>query len=421
MCYSCALSLSVIRGMQEEEARERREAEFDFVSAAYDDTEAWVTDCAVVRRLRSDNVSFLMELQWAKLYPAQGSLDASVRLENGRGFSKAAHDAVPDLLRVCREAAEEAEEEAIFAVFARAQEWLDDTWPALLSASAADAPPPEDTTTTKEPMSPCSLTRNLIYSHHIISSVKRADIKRLASELHLTGYMKIGWPGILLLEGNDADCIEFYDAIRRWAWQYLVLRGEMKETAVSSPSSLESQRKFHAFLEVESMSVVADHCRQVGLEALFRTSMKQYDDEAIVAGTESFFGALVHVDHMNNGKAYRKWLRRTCGSHSVRLLLKECGSRPLFVVGLLARTEDAVAAVLKQWRTRKVDVCAAGTPCYERQMKVLVQGPLTGPWILDDDDALTEDSLYTTKEKLAEMLHASGGFKQWIDALKELR
>jgi len=76
------------------------------------------------------------------------------------------------------------------------------------------------------------------------------------------------------------------------------------------------------------MSKVASHCRQVGLESLFMTSMKLYDhesgnnDEDENVG-DNLYSALICVDHMNDGKGYRKWLRKTCIESDVLLLLKQ--------------------------------------------------------------------------------------------------
>jgi hypothetical protein len=71
------------------------------------------------------------------------------------------------------------------------------------------------------------------------------------------------------------------------------------------------------------MSIVADACRQANLESLFKTSMKIYDnniDEStnndempnstfnIIINNQTLI--LMYVDHMNNGKGYRKWSRK---------------------------------------------------------------------------------------------------------------
>ena len=187
---------------------------------------------------------------------------------------KSAWDALPSLLEACRdEAASLRGSEAVLTVLSRADEWIQEEWPNLCTQY--------QTTTNVQKLqedaepSSCStqrLGRRLIYSHHLISKVKRADIKDLASHYELTGYMKIGWPGIIVIEGLEENCISFYDDIRGWAWKYLVVRGEQLEQGMAN-------RKFDSFLETDDMSVVAEHCRQVGLEALFKTSMKVYDTQ----------------------------------------------------------------------------------------------------------------------------------------------
>jgi Protein of unknown function (DUF1115) len=198
--------------------------------------------------------------------------------------------------------------EAVLAVLAHADEWVaNGEWEA--EASEAYSTPTlsrgggemmqESLVTVRSPPTDnlvrIVFARRLIYSHHIISKVKRSDIMEWAAYYQLTGYMKIGWPGLLIIEGREEDCVEFYNLIRRWNWQYLVVRGEQREqllvTTTSDPQQQEEttlktgvvqeHRVFTAFVEeVEEMSTVAQHCRDVGLEALFRTSMKQYDSSS---------------------------------------------------------------------------------------------------------------------------------------------
>jgi hypothetical protein len=38
----------------------------------------------------------------------------------------------------------------------------------------------------------------------------------------------------------------------------------------------------------------------------------------------SLYGALVHVDHMNDAKQYRKWRCRPCADLDVWLLIRQC-------------------------------------------------------------------------------------------------
>jgi hypothetical protein len=203
-------------------------------------------------------------------------------------------------------------------------------------------------------------------------------------------------------------------------WQYLVLRGEMREE-LGKGVTVDANRKFADFREVECMSSVASHCRQAGLEWLFLTTLKIHANSAASKSNELPalpeqddipYGALMRVDHMNDGKAYRKWLRRTCNDIAVALLLKQCyltqdfsKSRPLIVVGL-----NSVTAVLKKRRTSRVDVNSKGKPCLERMMTVLVEGELRLdlPTSLDWDDLCSESSVNTSTEKLDNHIQLAG-------------
>ena len=235
----------------------------------------------------------------------------------------------------CRTEAESvAGQEAVLTVLSRADEWLASEWPAycVLDEETQE----HETKCDSEVASPkVILGRRLIYSHHLIAATKRADIRDLASHYNLTGYAKIGWPGIILIEGIEEDCIHFYDDIRGWSWKYLVVRGEQQEQ--------NGTRKFDSFVETDDMALVAEHCRKVGLEALFMTSMKVYHNgnEEGEEAEETLWGTLVLVDHMNDGKQYRKWLRKTSRQLDCLIFIQQCyqdyTSGRLSSLGWLAR------------------------------------------------------------------------------------
>jgi hypothetical protein len=194
-------------------------------------------------------------------------------------------NALPHLVGVAQDVADEnVGAEAVFAVLSRVEEWISQReWGQFFEVPSGEdrTRPNQGTLSSNSTTDTLTFGRRLIYSHHIISKIKRADIKALAADHQLTGYMKIGWPGILLVEGQDDDCITFYDTIRRWNWQYLVVRGEEQDRLVVSSSSqqaIQAHRKFSSFQEIDDMAILAKNCREVGLEALFRTSMKVYDN-----------------------------------------------------------------------------------------------------------------------------------------------
>ncbi|KAL3931753.1 MAG: hypothetical protein SGBAC_011159, partial [Bacillariaceae sp.] len=376
-----------------DECKERRDAELEFVESAYAPEEAFcereddTKPPIIIRKLmlldeessgsgdqQSSVVMLSMRLALPLDYPGHSPLQVELSIDQdgssaATNLMKAALNAIPSLNETCRSIAmEHQEEESVFLVFSQADEWIQDEWPNLWkeyrqnqgggrSNKNSGSPTSRD---KKQPSKNLVLGRRLIYSHHIISKVKRADMKSLASQYKLTGYMKIGWPGLLILEGLEEDCIAFYDEIRPWNWQYLVLRGEQQEILPAKGNGsdedddvlLKSHRKFELFLEVEDMSLVAQHCRQVGLENLFRTAMKVYDNSADAnegggdEGRRSKYGVLVHVDHMNNPKGYRKWLRRTSQETDCKILIKQSypnhdyNRRPKIVVGIVGDSRD---------------------------------------------------------------------------------
>ncbi|CAJ1934509.1 unnamed protein product [Cylindrotheca closterium] len=460
-----------------DECKERRDAELEFVESAYAPEEAYCERAddskkppIIVRKLKlldeesSDQqgsvIMLSMMLTLPLDYPIHSPLEVDVSLDQdgssagGKNATlmKAALNAIPRLNESCRSIAmEHQEEESVFIVFSQADEWIQDEWPNLCreyqqggGSNKSSQRNPHTTTKDKQQSKQLVLGRRLIYSHHIISKIKRGDMKSLASHYKLTGYMKIGWPGLLIIEGLEEDCIAFYDEIRPWNWQYLVLRGEQQEVVSKVKKNncegdeddvLQSHRKFERFLEVEDMSLVAQHCREVGLENLFRTSMKVYENEADDATTSEgewgeqsmSYGALVHVDHMNNQKGYRKWLRKTSQETNCKVLIKQSypnhdyNGRPKIVVGIIGDSRDQVGGFLKRWRTSKVDYDSRKIACYERQMTIVVEGDLPHYYYqiedngIDWNQSMSEESVNLPEENLAEYLQSIGG-DEWEEA-----
>ena len=503
-----------------DECRQRQEAELEFIASAYNPEEAWWeevekknTDGSEESNRRSVIVHRIIPLTlsssplpsspdegedvasssspsslWINLrltlphnYPhgklaVEGSVDGGGKGQTSSSLAlrlrKTAMDTLPALMDACNTVLNEClGEESVFPIFNAADEWISNEWPVIFRQAQESTQQRQQAQNSKSLTGTGSqnslskpkmntLGRRLIYSHHIISKKKRADIKNLVSDYNLTGYMKIGWPGLIIIEGHEVHCQQFYDDIRPWKWQYLVVRGEQQEDLVIQGTHdtgngegpvIDSLRKFPTFEEVDDMSVVATACREVGLEELFMTSMKQYrssdnssDGNSDVGGGgtssvtvdstnhdhrgQSMYGILVLVDHMNDGKGYRKWLRRTSGETNVFLLMKQYfpsddyTKRPTILVGVVGSQPDT-SNFMKRWRTSRVDVDSKGKACLERKMKVLAEGDLgkTGEEVTNicswDDDASTDEHFTTTYSQLDKLLQAIGGtdWAQQID------
>ena len=424
---------------EEEELEERRNAELEFISCAYAPEEAWCDKNAnglpeIRRRLKlpgeADNFSLLLTLHMPPGYPESQSLEISCSVEETKNASvaRAAYKAMPKLVEACREQAVVGEE-SVLVVLSRAEEWIEDNWSSYLCIEPAAAAEETTTSCIQNSLSSCTtiLGRRLIYSHHIISKIKRGDIHNLASDCKLTGYMKIGWPGLILIEGAEEDCVAFYDEIRPWCWKFLVVRGEQQERV----REVDTNRKFDEFIETDDMSRVAQHCREVGLEALFRTAMKVYDNSHDDVEEDdndvTLYGVLVYVDHMNDSKGYRKWLRKTAKEVDCFLVLKQSypnhdfSNRPLIIVAIVGEKE-LVQQFLQRWRTSRVDVDSRGKSCLERMMTVLMECPLdhTDLALVDWDEAQAEDSINVSSEQLHNLVASIGG-NGWNEALNNAR
>ncbi|CAE8601199.1 unnamed protein product, partial [Polarella glacialis] len=120
------------------------------------------------------------------------------------------------------------------------------------------------------------LGRRAMYSHHIINSGKRQAIKEWAAQLRLGGLAKIGWPGVIIVEGHEADVRRYVEALSHLKWKQFVVRGEQIDD-VDCDNSVESLRQLPVGVEEfadDDMSGFAARCRECGLDELFRMALK---------------------------------------------------------------------------------------------------------------------------------------------------
>ncbi|CAD7963759.1 unnamed protein product [Amoebophrya sp. A120] len=127
------------------------------------------------------------------------------------------------------------------------------------------------------------LGRRLMYSHHIRAPGKRRAIIECARQLNLSGFSKIGYPGVVLIEGEEDACDAYVNAIQRLRWKYFAVRGEEiveADDECLATGTINSLRKlplglFHEF-GPDEMNLLAAECRKYDLEDLFKTCMKIY-------------------------------------------------------------------------------------------------------------------------------------------------
>ncbi|WKX98729.1 hypothetical protein Q1695_013981 [Nippostrongylus brasiliensis] len=89
--------------------------------------------------------------------------------------------------------------------------------------------------------------RLYILSHHLLSTIKRANIIQMAKELDLSGFSTPGRPAAIVVEGKSLACDEFWKTVKSWQWKRITLRH-----SELLPSS--DDQRFVGFREIASTS-----------------------------------------------------------------------------------------------------------------------------------------------------------------------
>ncbi len=69
-----------------------------------------------------------------------------------------------------------------------------------------------------------TLYHALITSHHLISPTKRRNLQAWASQFCISGFAKVGYPGVIYCEGSKGDVEEFVGNVKRMQWLALKVR-----------------------------------------------------------------------------------------------------------------------------------------------------------------------------------------------------
>ena len=151
-------------------------------------------------------------------YPSSGVLDVKAAIQSANcshGVRKCALDALPELEELCMYEAKANEgEESIHQIFSLASGWANTDWYNMLSKQRS-----ESIDETKEFTSGSGgglsfeICVALVHTHHLVETDRIQHVKKNASKLSLGGYIKVGKPGFILVEGNEEDCINLVEVI----------------------------------------------------------------------------------------------------------------------------------------------------------------------------------------------------------------
>ncbi|CAB9506490.1 RWD domain containing [Seminavis robusta] len=165
-------------------------------------------------------------------YPSVAPLEVEASLAPEISPSVAARkvtmDALPDLVNVCRwEANGSIGSEALFNVFQTADEWVQNEWHGIqakrLPADASGKPCLPAAGATNGSL---QMARLLLSTHHLVDGEKINFVKMTASHYNLGGYIKVGYPGFILVEGLEDNCTFFVESLVQ---QRMKLRNKSKQ------------------------------------------------------------------------------------------------------------------------------------------------------------------------------------------------
>jgi hypothetical protein len=146
------------------------------------------------------------------------------------------------------------------------------------AAASPDASAPAAAAAEEEAGS--RIARRLIWFHHIKAPSKRRDAKAWAKELALGGFVKPGYPGVILVEGRRDAADEYVDRLKRLRWKAMAVRvAEEEEGEEEGGEEGRSRRRlpetFRELAETGGLSELGEALREAGLERLMQAVLKQ--------------------------------------------------------------------------------------------------------------------------------------------------
>lgn len=109
----------------------------------------------------------------------------------------------------------------------------------------------------------------LFTSHHLISPNKRRSLQQWSSSLSLTGFAKVGYPGVIYAQGDRQNIEEFVENVKAMQWLALKVRfieplQQLEgETAPILGDGIDGQPRWKEFQKVGK---VVEQMRRIGRE-----------------------------------------------------------------------------------------------------------------------------------------------------------
>jgi len=123
-----------------------------------------------------------------------------------------------------------------------------------------DQPPTSARANTSSQVPSQSRYHALFTSHHLVSPTKRRSLQQWSASLSLTGFAKVGHPGVIYCEGEQAQVEEFIANVK--AMQWLALRLRFIESLPEEFAGAQRSR----WVEFEKVGEVVEEMRRLGRE-----------------------------------------------------------------------------------------------------------------------------------------------------------
>lgn len=114
---------------------------------------------------------------------------------------------------------------------------------------------------TTEASSNSVIYHALFTSHHLVSPNKRRSLQHWSSSLSLTGFAKVGHPGVIYAEGARSDIEEFVGNVKGMQWLGLKVRFVEPLELIKYPNRTERQ-----WMEFQKVGEVVEEMRGLGRE-----------------------------------------------------------------------------------------------------------------------------------------------------------
>ncbi|KAJ3854360.1 hypothetical protein EV368DRAFT_36908 [Lentinula lateritia] len=101
----------------------------------------------------------------------------------------------------------------------------------------------------------------LFISHHLISPTKRRNLQQWSMSLSISGFAKVGYPGVIYAEGMQENIEEFVDNVKAMQWLALRLRF-MEPVLEGVDSHISASRR--QWTEFQKVGDVMEEMRRIG-------------------------------------------------------------------------------------------------------------------------------------------------------------